>query len=188
MILTDDQRMVRDMARDFAPNEFAPHAAAWDKAAALPDAMIAKMGELGLLGMVVPEEWSGTYTDYVAYALAVEEIAAGCASCSTLMAVHSSVGCGPVLKYGSEAQKQIWLRDLATGKKKGAFCLTEPQAGSGRLRRPSCMPAKRRNGYTQRLSKFTVATDIWKTIPSNAITAMRASLRSTRARVQCSEC
>jgi alkylation response protein AidB-like acyl-CoA dehydrogenase len=130
MILTDDQRAVRDMAREFAQNELAPYAAAWDKACALPDATITKMGEMGLLGMVVPEEWGGTYTDYVAYALAVEEIAAGCASCSTLMSVHSSVGCSPILRYGNDEQKQTWLRDLATGKKIGAFCLTEPQAGS----------------------------------------------------------
>lgn len=130
MILTDDQRAVRDMAREFAQNELAPHAGAWDKASALPDAIVAQMGELGFLGMVVPEEWGGSYTDYVAYALAAEEIAAGCASCSTLMSVHSSVGCLPILKYGSDEQKQTWLCDLATGKKIGAFCLTEPQAGS----------------------------------------------------------
>jgi alkylation response protein AidB-like acyl-CoA dehydrogenase len=130
MILTDDQRAVRDMAREFAQNELAPHAAKWDKESALPDAVVTQMGELGLLGMVVPEEWGGSFTDYVAYALAVEEIAAGCASCSTLMSVHSSVGCAPILKYGSDEQKQTWLRDLATGKKIGAFCLTEPQAGS----------------------------------------------------------
>ena len=130
MILTDDQRAVRDMAREFAQNELAPHAAKWDKESALPDAVVTQMGELGLLGMVVPEEWGGSYTDYVAYALAVEEIAAGCASCSTLVSVHSSVGCMPILKYGNDEQKQTWLRDLAAGKKIGAFCLTEPQAGS----------------------------------------------------------
>ena len=130
MILNDDQRAVRDMAREFAQNELAPHAAEWDRNSALPDAIVAQMGALGLLGMVVPEEWGGCYTDYVAYALAVEEIAAGCASCSTLMSVHSSVGCSPILKYGSDEQKQTWLRDLAAGKKIGAFCLTEPQAGS----------------------------------------------------------
>jgi alkylation response protein AidB-like acyl-CoA dehydrogenase len=130
MILNDDQRAVRDMAREFAQNELAPHAAEWDRNSALPDAIVAQMGALGLLGMVVPEEWGGCYTDYVAYALAVEEIAAGCASCSTLMSVHSSVGCSPILKYGNDEQKQTWLRDLAAGKKIGAFCLTEPQAGS----------------------------------------------------------
>ena len=88
------------------------------------------MGELGLLGMVVPEEWGGSFSDYVAYALAMEEIAAGCASTATLMSVHNSVGCGPILAWGSDAQKKAWLPDMAAGRKIGCFCLTEPQAGS----------------------------------------------------------
>lgn len=128
--LTSDQRMIRDMARDFARNELRPHAADWDKAGWIPDAVIAQMGELGLLGMVVPEEWGGSYTDYVAYALAVEEISAGESATGTLMSVHNSVGCGPILKYGTDAQKQQWLPDLATGRAIGSFCLTEPHAGS----------------------------------------------------------
>jgi len=78
----------------------------------------------------VPPELGGSYTDYVAYALAMEEIAAGCASCATLVSVHNSVGCGPVLQYGSEVQKDRWLGKLASGEIIGAFCLTEPQAGS----------------------------------------------------------
>ncbi|HXQ99089.1 MAG TPA: acyl-CoA dehydrogenase family protein, partial [Pseudomonas sp.] len=78
----------------------------------------------------VPEHWGGTYIDYVAYALAVEEISAADAATGTLMSVHSSVGCGPVLNYGSEDQKQQWLEKLASGKAIGCFCLTEPQAGS----------------------------------------------------------
>jgi alkylation response protein AidB-like acyl-CoA dehydrogenase len=88
------------------------------------------MGELGLLGMMVPDPWGGSYTDYVGYALAVEEIAAGCAATSTLMSVHSSVGCGPILQFGTEAQKRRYLPDMARGKIIGCFCLTEPQAGS----------------------------------------------------------
>jgi alkylation response protein AidB-like acyl-CoA dehydrogenase len=92
--------------------------------------MISKMGELGLLGMIVPEQWGGTYIDYVAYALAVEEISAGDAATGTLMSVHSSVGCGPLLKYGSPEQQQEWLPRLASGSAIGCFCLTEPQAGS----------------------------------------------------------
>ncbi|MGA3252367.1 MAG: acyl-CoA dehydrogenase family protein, partial [Paraburkholderia sp.] len=83
-----------------------------------------------LLGMIVPSEWGGSYTDYVAYALALEEVAAGCASCATLMSVHNSVGCGPILNFGTQAQKDTYLEDLATGRRIGAFCLTEPQAGS----------------------------------------------------------
>ncbi|RZI74811.1 MAG: acyl-CoA dehydrogenase [Pseudomonas sp.] len=128
--LTDEQVMIRDMARDFARNEIAPHAQAWEKAGWIDDALVAKMGELGLLGMIVPEEWGGSYIDYVAYALAVEEISAADGATGTLMSVHSSVGCGPVLNYGSGAQKQQWLEKLASGQAIGCFCLTEPQAGS----------------------------------------------------------
>jgi hypothetical protein len=127
---TGEQRMIRDMAREFAQNELAPHASRWDKEGWIPDGIVAKMGELGLLGMVVPEKWGGSYSDYIAYALAIEEIAAGCASTATLMSVHNSVGCGPILAWGSEAQKQRFLPDLASGKTIGCFCLTEPQAGS----------------------------------------------------------
>ena len=128
--LSEEQVMIRDMARDFARREIAPHAQAWEKAGWIDDALVAKLGELGLLGMVVPEEWGGTYVDYVTYALAVEEISAGDAATGALMSIHNSVGCGPILKYGSEAQKQTWLAELASGQTIACFCLTEPQAGS----------------------------------------------------------
>ncbi|WP_282371706.1 acyl-CoA dehydrogenase family protein [Pseudomonas sp. PS02290] len=128
--LTEEQVMIRDMARDFARNEIAPHAQAWEQAGWIDDALVAKMGELGLLGMVVPDEWGGSYIDYVAYALAVEEISAADGATGTLMSVHSSVGCGPVLNYGSDGHKQQWLEKLASGQAIGCFCLTEPQAGS----------------------------------------------------------
>jgi alkylation response protein AidB-like acyl-CoA dehydrogenase len=129
-LYTDDQRMIRDSARDFARERLAPNAASWDKAAQLPPEIVAEMGALGLLGMIVPEQWGGTYTDYTAYALAMEEIAAGCASCATLMSVHNSVGCGPILKFGTDSQKETFLPALASGEMIGAFALTEPQAGS----------------------------------------------------------
>jgi alkylation response protein AidB-like acyl-CoA dehydrogenase len=128
--LTDEQRMIRDAARDFATHVLAPHAGDWDRDARLPDAVVRQLGELGLLGMIVPSEWGGTFSDYVAYALAIEEIAAGCASCATLMSVHNSVGCGPILAFGTEEQKARYLPTLATGEVIAAFCLTEPQAGS----------------------------------------------------------
>ena len=127
---TDEQRMIRDAAREFATECLAPHAAQWDRESALPEHIVRQMGELGLLGMMVPAELGGTYTDYVAYALALEEIAAGCAACATVMSVHNSVGCGPILRFGSPAQQARWLRELALGTTIGAFCLTEPQAGS----------------------------------------------------------
>lgn len=128
--LSEEQRMIRDMARDFARDEIAPHAAQWEKEKWIPEAVVNQMGALGLLGMVVPEEWGGTYSDYTAYALAIEEIAAADASIAGLMSVHNSVGCGPILAWGSDAQKEQYLRDLAQGRKIGCFCLTEPQAGS----------------------------------------------------------
>jgi alkylation response protein AidB-like acyl-CoA dehydrogenase len=128
--LTEEQRMIRDMARDFARSEVAPHAQAWEQAGWIDDAVVAQMGALGLLGMVVPDAWGGSYTDYVAYALAVEEISAGDGALGALMSIHNSVGCGPLLKYGSAAQQDAWLPALASGQAIGCFCLTEPQAGS----------------------------------------------------------
>ncbi|MEG5267120.1 acyl-CoA dehydrogenase family protein [Pseudomonas sp. JDS28PS106] len=128
--LTEEQVMIRDMAREFARNEIAPHAHAWEKAGWIDDGLVAKMGELGLLGMIVPEQWGGSYVDYVAYALAVEEISAADAAVGTLMSVHSSVGCGPVLNFGNQQQQQQWLEKLASGQAIGCFCLTEPHAGS----------------------------------------------------------
>ncbi|MHB0777051.1 acyl-CoA dehydrogenase family protein [Halomonas sp. WWR20] len=128
--LSEEQRMVRDMARDFARRELAPHSQEWEKAGWIDDAVVAQMGELGLLGMVVPEQWGGAGVDYVAYALAVEEISAGDGATGTLMSVHNSVGCGPILRYGNQAQQDAWLTSLASGEIIGCFCLTEPQAGS----------------------------------------------------------
>ena len=122
--------MIRDAARAFATEMLAPNAAQWDHDAHLPDAIVAQLGELGLLGMIVPQELGGSYTDYVAYALAMEEVAAGDAACATMMSVHNSVGCGPILGFGTPAQKDRWLADMASGRVIGAFCLTEPQAGS----------------------------------------------------------
>ncbi|HGL4256796.1 acyl-CoA dehydrogenase family protein [Burkholderia dolosa] len=129
-LYTEDQRMIRDAARAFATDVLAPNAAQWDRDAQLPDAVVAQLGELGLLGMIVPQELGGSYTDYVAYALAMEEVAAGDAACATMMSVHNSVGCGPILGFGTPAQKDRWLADMAAGRVIGAFCLTEPQAGS----------------------------------------------------------
>ncbi len=129
-LYTEDQRMIRDAARAFATEMLAPNAAQWDHDAHLPDAIVAQLGELGLLGMIVPQELGGSYTDYVAYALAMEEVAAGDAACATMMSVHNSVGCGPILGFGTPAQKDRWLADMAAGRLIGAFCLTEPHAGS----------------------------------------------------------
>jgi len=130
MILSDTQSQIRDVARDFARERLAPGAAERDRTHSFPRDELKEMGELGLLGMLVPEAYGGSDTGTVAYAAALEEIAAGDGPCSTIMSVHSSVGCVPILKFGNEEQKQRFLPKLATGEWIGGFALTEPQAGS----------------------------------------------------------
>ena len=130
MLPDEQQRQIRDAARDFAQERLRPFSADWDREHRFPHEAIGEMGQLGFFGMLVPEEWGGCDTGYVAYSMAVEEIAAGDGSCSTIMSVHNSVGCVPILRFGTEAQKQRWLEPLASGAMLGAFALTEPQAGS----------------------------------------------------------
>lgn len=130
MLVTDEQQQIADAVRAFAQQRLKPFAEQWDKEHRFPKEAIEEMAELGLFGMLVPEQWGGSDTGYVAYALALEEIAAGDGACSTIMSVHNSVGCVPILRFGSEQQKQQFLTPLATGSMLGAFALTEPQAGS----------------------------------------------------------
>ncbi|AWK85240.1 acyl-CoA dehydrogenase [Azospirillum thermophilum] len=130
MRLTEEQQMVRDMARAFAQERLAPTAAGRDRTGAFPKEELAEMGKLGLMGMLVPEDLDGAGSDHVAYALAIEEIAAGDGAISTIMSVHNSVGCMPILKFGSREQQERFLKPMARGELLGAFCLTEPQAGS----------------------------------------------------------
>lgn len=130
MILSEQQIQIRDMARDFARERLAPGAAERDISHAFPKGELKAMGELGFLGMLVPEAYGGSETGTVAYAVALEEIAAGDGPCSTIMSVHSSVGCVPILRFGTEEQKQRFLPKLASGEWIGGFALTEPQAGS----------------------------------------------------------
>lgn len=130
MRLDETQIQIRDMARAFAQERLAPGAARRDKEHSFPREELREMGELGLLGMLVPEAYGGSETGAIAYALAIEEIAAGDGACSTIMSVHSSVGCVPILRFGTDEQKQRFLPKLASGKWIGGFALTEPQAGS----------------------------------------------------------
>ncbi|MGR7994016.1 acyl-CoA dehydrogenase family protein [Xanthobacter sp. ZOL 2024] len=130
MLLHDTQTEIRDAVRAFAQERLAPGAAARDRAHAFPGAELAEMGALGFLGMLVPEAYGGADTDLISYALALEEIAAAEGATSTIVSVHSSVGCGPIVKFGTEEQKQRFLPKLASGEWIGGFALTEPHTGS----------------------------------------------------------
>jgi alkylation response protein AidB-like acyl-CoA dehydrogenase len=130
MILTEEQTLIRDMARKFARDKLLPTAAERDRTATFPAAEMREMGALGMMGMLIPEEWGGAGTDHVAYALAMEEVSAGDGACATLMGVQNSVLCPPILDHGTETQKERFLRPLAKGEMFGAFALTEPHTGS----------------------------------------------------------
>ncbi|MCE5984166.1 acyl-CoA dehydrogenase [Pseudomonas sp. LF19] len=130
MLINDEQQQISDAVRQFAQERLRPFAEQWDREHRFPKEAIEEMAGLGLFGMLVPEQWGGSDTGYVAYAMALEEIAAGDGACSTIMSVHNSVGCVPILKFGNDQQKQQFLTPLASGAMLGAFALTEPQAGS----------------------------------------------------------
>jgi butyryl-CoA dehydrogenase len=128
--LTEEQRLVRDTARDFAAREIAPKAAEIDKSGRWPAEIVKKMGELGFLGMAIPEEYGGAGMDNLAYSLVMEEISAACASCGVIMSVNNSLFCDPIYKFGTDAQKKEVLTACASGQKLGCFGLTEPMSGS----------------------------------------------------------
>lgn len=130
MILTQEQEMIRDAMRAFAQERLAPFAAEWDREHTFPAEALKELGELGAMGMVVPEQWGGAGMDYMSLVLTLEEIAAGDGATSTIVSVQNSLACGIPNKYGSDAQKEEWLKPLARGEKLGCFCLTEPHTGS----------------------------------------------------------
>ena len=130
MLLSESQRMIRETMRNFARERLAPFAAEWDRRHAFPREALAELGRLGAYGIVIPERFGGAGLDYVSLAVALEEIAAGDGATSTILSVQNSVVCGPILAFGSDAQKERYLKPLASGAKLGCFCLTEPHVGS----------------------------------------------------------
>jgi len=130
MLLTESQRLIRDTMRAFAQEQLAPNAARWDRESHFPRAELTALGEVGALGMVVPDRWGGAGMDYVSLAVALEEIAAGDGATSTIVSVQNSVVCGPIAAFGTDAQKEKYLKPLASGAKLGCFCLSEPHVGS----------------------------------------------------------
>jgi butyryl-CoA dehydrogenase len=128
--LSEEQRQVRDLCREFADAELKPHARRWDAEHTFPRQAVQKLGEMGLLGVAVPAEWGGAGMDSVSYAVAMEEISRGCAGTGVILSVNNSLYCDPVLKYGTDEQKREFLQPFARGEKLGAFALTEPMSGS----------------------------------------------------------
>ncbi|HEX8709157.1 MAG TPA: acyl-CoA dehydrogenase family protein, partial [Pyrinomonadaceae bacterium] len=128
--LSEEQRMVQASMREFVAAEIAPRAHEYDEQSKFPREQLRGLAELGLMGMIIPEEWGGAGFDAVAYAVALEEIARADASVCVIVGVTNSVCCYPLLSFGTEEQKRKYLVPLARGEALGAFCLSEPQAGS----------------------------------------------------------
>ena len=128
--LIEEQRLLRDTCREFAERELKPNAKKWDREHQYPREAVRKAFELGLAGVAVPSEWGGAGMDNICYALAIEEISRGCASVGVTLSVNNSLYCDPVMKYGTDQQKERFLKPFASGEKLGCFGLTEPQAGS----------------------------------------------------------
>jgi butyryl-CoA dehydrogenase len=128
--LSDEQQMIQAMAREFAQEHIAPIASEIDRDARFPHETVKRMGELGLLGIMVPEQWGGSGADTVSYVVALEEIAKACASHAVVMSVNNSLYCDPIWKYGTDAQRARFLKPVASGHALGCFALTEPEAGS----------------------------------------------------------
>ena len=128
--LSEEHKMIRDAARDFAQNEIVPIAAEFDESGEFPQATIRKMGEMGFMGIEIPEEYGGAGMDTLAYVLALEEICKADASHGVIMSVNNSLYCHGIMKFGTEEQKKKFVTPVASGKAIGAYSLTEPQSGS----------------------------------------------------------
>jgi butyryl-CoA dehydrogenase len=128
--LSQDHKVLRDSVRDFVEKEIKPIAMQIDEEHMIPDSLVKKMGEMGLLGSYLPEEYGGAGLDMLSYAIVVEEVSKACGSSGVLISAHTSLACGPIYTFGTDEQKEKWLPDLNTGKIIGCFLLTEPDAGS----------------------------------------------------------
>ena len=128
--LTDEQRQVRDLCREFADKALKPNARRWDAEHQFPKEAVKQLAEMGLLAVAIPPQWGGAGMDNVSYALAMEEISRGCAGTGVIMSVNNSLYCDPLLKFGTDEQKERFLAPFARGEKLGAFALTEPMSGS----------------------------------------------------------
>src|SRR6056297_4239576 len=128
--LSDDHELLRKTVREFANAEIAPHAAQWDRDAHFPTDVVAKMGELGLFGIVFPERWGGGGGDFASLCVAIEELGRVDQSMGITLSAGVGLGANPIFRFGNDDQRDRWLPDLVTGRAIGAFALTEPDGGS----------------------------------------------------------
>lgn len=170
MQLNEEHLMIQDLARKFAETELKPIAAKIDETMEYPVEMFAKMGELGFMGLTVPDTYGGTGTDTISYSIVIEELARACASTALGVAAHNSLACGPILILGSEEQKQKYLPPLASGQAIGSFCLTEPQAGSDASNQKTTA-VKKGDTYILNGTKFYATNGGWAdTLVATAVT------------------
>src|SRR2546428_9296411 len=155
--LSETQRQIVELARDFARTKIAPLAAEWDRTRRFPREVIADLGKLGFLGMCTPEEWDGMGVDGVTYLLALEEIAAADAAISVSMSIQNAIPTTMLVKHGTPAQKQRWLKPLARGELLVGFALSEPEAGSdaASIRAPAVRCRSRRGSVLKCLKSLT---------------------------------
>ena len=163
--LTEEQDLIQNTAREFAAHKIRPEAAVHDREGSFPSEIISKLGELGFMGIMVPEEYGGSGFDCLTYVIALEEIAVACASTAIIMSVNNSLVCDPILAFASESQKHDYLPELASGKKLGCFALSEPEAGSD--------PASMRTTAVKKGKSYIInGTKSWITNGAEADTAI----------------
>jgi hypothetical protein len=130
MLLTEEQLLIQESARALADKSIRPFALTWDQQKNIPKTALQPLAQAGFMGMLIPSAWDGANIDHIAYTLVISELAKACGALSTLISVHNSVASLPILHFGNDWQKDTFLRPMARGEKLGAFCLSEPQAGS----------------------------------------------------------
>jgi len=179
--LKEEHIMIRDMVREFAEKEIKPIAAEIDEAAEFPTETVMKMSDLGLLGIIFPEEYGGAGMDTISYSIVVEELAKVCASHAITVCAHISLCSNPIYMFGTEAQKKKYLIPLASGKQLGAFGLTEPEAGSDA--QGTKTTAEKQNGYyiVNGSKIFTTNSGVAGTIVITAVTGKKGNKKEISA-------
>ena len=157
MLLTEEQLLIQESARTLADKNIRPFAQEWDEQKNIPRQALDSLSEAGFMGMLIPDTWNGSQIDYVAYTLVIAEIAKACPALSTMLSVHNSVASLPILRWGNEWQKETFLKPLAKGEKLGAFCLSEPQAGSDAAHLQTKATANGDNFILQGVKQFVTA-------------------------------